>query len=261
MLRPLDLDQVRVRLTTRYMGRRLLYYPETPSTMIDADQEARRGAPEGTVVVAERQTAGRGRLQRSWLAPPGSSILLSVILRPKLETIQKVTIAAAVAVARTIEAVTGLSAQVKWPNDVLLNGKKVSGILIESHLTGDKVESAVVGVGINVNLELSAVPEIADIATSLSEETGRWISREDVLVTFLQQLEECYDEAITSDRIRLEWASRLVTIGQQVTATFGNQVEKGIAEGVDEDGALLLRRFDGTLIRVAAGDVTLRPRP
>jgi BirA family transcriptional regulator, biotin operon repressor / biotin---[acetyl-CoA-carboxylase] ligase len=253
---PLDVETVRAGLTTRWIGRRLVYRSGTVSTMIDAAGEAKRGAPEGTVVIAEEQSAGRGRLQRTWLAPAGSSVLLSVVLRPDVEGLQRLSIIVAVALVRAIEAVSGRPAAIKWPNDVLLGGRKVSGILIESHLHGESVDFAVVGVGINVNFDPTAFEEIAETATSLSAVTGGEMSREVVLLAFLHQLEACY--LAPEDEIRREWVGRLATLGKAVNASYGRTVEEGIAEAVDEDGALILRRNDGSRVRITAGDVTLR---
>ena len=167
---------------------------------------------------------------------------------------------ASLATSRCIEKATGLTTAIKWPNDVLINGKKVSGILIESALRGQAVDWAVVGIGINVNFDPKSFPEIADIATSLSAELGRKVSQLQVLLNLLDEIEQLYMTLREGRSIHEEWRNRLETLGKQVEVTFGDHVEAGCAESVDDDGSLLLRRSDGTLISIIAGDVSLRAR-
>ena len=156
-------------LDTHIIGQKVIYYPRLSSTMVVAKQEAQLGAAEGTVIITGEQTAGKGRLKRIWLSPKGN-IALSVILYPTLPYLSSLIMLASLAVARSIKAVTGLKCQVKWPNDVLINGKKVCGILIESEVRRDIVGYAIIGIGINVNLRLADFPEIMPTATSLSHE-------------------------------------------------------------------------------------------
>ena len=244
-------------LGTRFVGQRVLYYPRLRTTMDVAGREARNGAPEGTVVIAEEQTAARGRLKRTWLSPRGN-IALSVVLYPSRERLHSLTMVASLAVARSIERVTALRAQLKWPNDVLLGGKKVCGILIESSVKPGKVEYAVVGIGLNVNLRPADFPEILPIATSLSRELGREVSRLDLVRCLLREMEQLYLAAPAGDSVYREWRSRLVTLGKAVRVTSGETILEGIAESVEPDGTLLLRLPDSTLKRVLSGDVTLR---
>ncbi|MDP3878821.1 MAG: biotin--[acetyl-CoA-carboxylase] ligase [Dehalococcoidales bacterium] len=247
-------------LETRFIGQRAIYFPSLTSTMDIARQEARQGAAEGTVIIADEQTAGRGRLQRAWLSP-GGSIAVSVILRPPLDHLPSLVMLASLSVVHSIKLTTGLKAQIKWPNDVLLYGKKVCGILIENDLKGRRVNHAIIGIGINVNLKLSDFPEIRQIATSLSDELGGAVSRLDVLRSLLVEMERLYLGLSTGGTVYEEWRDNLVTLGKRVRVTTGEGVYEGTAEDVARDGSLLVRGGDGKLNRIVAGDVTLRGEP
>lgn len=245
-------------LRTAFIGRNLLYYPTVTSTMDIAREAARRGAPQGTVVVADEQTAGRGRMRRVWLSPKGGNLALSVLLYPTIAELPRLFIIASLAVARSIEKVTGLKPAIKWPNDVLLNGKKVCGILIESELRGNAVGWAIVGIGINVSLSPASFPEIASIATSLSTELGSPVSGISLLQQVLEELEALYLALRRGEPVHQEWQQRLETLGRHIQVKIGDALESGYAESVADDGSLLLRRPDGSLARIVAGDVTLR---
>ena len=225
--------------------------------MATARQVARQGAAEGTVIIADEQTAGRGRLKRAWLTPRGN-LALSVILSPSLPSLTSLIMLASLAVVRSIESVTGLKPQIKWPNDVLLNGKKVSGILIENDFLGDKVAYSIIGIGIDVNLKLADFPEIQPIATSLSDELGKEVSRLKLIRHLLVEMENLYLGLSAGGSLYEEWRDNLVTLGKIVRATTDDAVYDGMAESVDRDGSLLLRRRDGTSVKIVAGDVTLR---
>ena len=244
-------------LTTRFVGRRLEYRAVLGSTQDLARELAQAGAPEGTVVLTGRQTAGRGRLGRSFISPRGG-LYFTVILRPVLENLRSLPIVAAVAVARGLEQVAGLRTALKWPNDVLVGGRKVCGILVESEVTGPTVNYVLLGIGVNVNADMSGYPEIAAIATSAAAEAGRPVSREALAAAVLNELEELYLAAQAGRRVQDEWRARLETLGRQVRATFGQTVEEGLAEDVDADGSLILRRPDGSRVTIVAGDVSLR---
>jgi BirA family biotin operon repressor/biotin-[acetyl-CoA-carboxylase] ligase len=244
-------------LATRFIGQEVTCYPSLPSTNDVARRKARQGAKEGTVIVAEEQTAGRGRIKRRWLSPRGS-IALSIILYPPLAYLPSLIMVASLAVARSIEQVTNLKAQIKWPNDVLLNDKKICGILVESDVRGNKVDYAVIGIGINVNLKLSDFPRIAPLATSLSREMGSDVPRLKIIRGLLAEAEKLYLALPDGDSVFKQWRDRLVTLGKEVQVSSGKAVHKGIAESVAADGSLLLRRPDGSLLKIVAGDVTLR---
>lgn len=243
-------------LTTSIIGQHIRYYHTIPSTMDTAKKAARQGAAEGTIVIAEEQTAGRGRLGRSWLSPRGG-IALSIILRPNLRQLPRLIMVASLAASHSIEQVSGLKTDIKWPNDVLIRGKKACGILVESAIRGQTVDWAIVGIGINVNLDPADFPEIAAIATSLSAELGRNVSRLDILRTLLSEMELLYLALRRGEPIHEEWRSHLETLGKMVRVSSGGLVEEGRAESVDEDGSLLLRRSDGSLAVLTTGEVTL----
>ena len=244
-------------LATRFIGQEVSYYPSLPSTNDIAKRRAQEGAKQGTVIIAEEQTAGRGRIRRSWLSPRGS-IALSIILYPPLAYLSSLIMVASLAVAGSIEQVTGLKAQIKWPNDVLVNGKKVCGILVESDVRGNKVDYAVIGIGVNANLKLSEFPQIAPMATSLSQELGRNVSRREMIRSLLAEAERLYLALPAGDSVFKQWRDNLVTLGKKVQVSSGEATYKGIAESVASDGSLLLRQPDGSLLKVVAGDVTLR---
>jgi len=244
-------------LETHFVGQRVIYYSTLTSTMEVAKREAQQGAVEGTVVIADEQTAGKGRKERAWLSPRGG-IALSIILYPSVVYLPYLIMLASLAVVHSIEAVTGLRSQVKWPNDVLVNGKKVCGILIESGVQGNIVDYAIIGIGVNVNLRLSDFPEILPTATSLSDELGRDVSRLDMIRRLLVEVERLYLALPAGESIYEEWRDSLVTLGKKVHVKSGKTIYVGVAESVARDGSLLLRSLDGSLTKIVAGDVTLR---
>ena len=244
-------------LETRFVGQRVIYYPSLTSTMEVAKQEAQYGAVEGTVIAADEQTVGRGRIKRVWLSPKGS-IALSIILYPSIAYLPSLIMLSSLGVVRSIEAVTGLKSQLKWPNDVIINEKKVCGILIESKVRGAVVDYAIIGIGINVNLRLTDFPEIQTMATSLSDEMGRDVSRLSIIRRLLVEIESLYLALPVGGSIYEEWRDNLATLGRRVQVKSGETTYVGIAESVARDGSLLLRHSDGSLSKIVAGDVTLR---
>ena len=244
-------------LGTRFVGQRVIYYPRLASTMEVAKREAQQGATEGTVVIADEQTAGKGRLKRVWLSPKGN-IALSIILYPSVAHLPSLIMLASLAVVHSIEAVTGLKSQIKWPNDVLINGRKVCGILIESEVQGNIVNYAIIGIGINVNLRLTDFPEIRLTATSLSDELGRSVSCLSVVRHLLVDMERLYLALRAGESIYEEWRDSLVTLGRMVRVESGETTYEGVAESVAKDGSLLLRHSDGSLAKIVTGDATLR---
>ena len=252
----LDRALVERRLRTRYLGRNLLYLQTTSSTQDVARAEAEAGGPVGTAVLAEEQTAGRGRLGRAWVSPAGKNIYVTLVMRPPAPKLRVLSIVSPLAIAEALEGI-GLAPRLKWPNDVLVGGRKIAGILIETELSGDAVKYALVGIGLNVNFDVETTPEIADIATSVRRELGRDASREELLAAVLNAFEARYEQALEGDAVFQAWRSRLETLGRRVRATLGELVEEGVAEDVDAEGNLLVRRDDGSLAVVEAGDVTL----
>lgn len=244
------------------LWRKVTYLPVTNSTNDVAKSLAAQGAPEGTVVVADEQTAGRGRMERRWLAPPGDCLLCSILFRPKLPPIQaqRLTMLCSLAAADAVEQVAKLSVALKWPNDLIIqspNWKKLAGILTETGLVGKRLEFAVVGIGINVNVPPETLPTLAPDATSVLAETGQKVDRVTLLAALLAGVEARYERLRMGKSPRAEWAARLATLGQRVDVITSKDVLAGVAESVDEDGALLLRAPDGRLHRLLAGDVTL----
>jgi BirA family transcriptional regulator, biotin operon repressor / biotin---[acetyl-CoA-carboxylase] ligase len=252
--------EIEARLMTRFVGRNLEGHETIDSTNTRAVELARQGAPEGTLVLAEAQSAGRGRMGRRWVAPAGSSLLMTLILRPKLAPCQaqRATMVCSLAALEAIHRVTGLVAQVKWPNDIVLNGKKLGGILTELELCGDELVFVVVGHGLNVNLDPAAIPEALVPPTSLMAEAGHPVAREGLLAALLLAIEARLDRMAGGWSPHEEWRGHLATLGQPVRVGTAEEVIEGLAEDVDPDGALLVRTADGALRRVLAGDVTLR---
>jgi len=244
-------------LGTRFVGQRVIHYPSLTSTMEVARREAQQKAAEGTVIVADEQTMGRGRIKRAWLSPEGN-IALSIILYPSVAYLPSLVMLASLAVVHSIEAVTGLKSQIKWPNDVLIGGRKVCGILIESDVRENIVNYAIVGIGVNVNLRLADFPEIPPTATSLSHELGRDASPLDMIRCLLVEIERLYLALLAGGAIYEEWRDSLVTLGKRVYVKSGKATYLGKAESVTKDGSLLLRNSDGSLVKIIAGDVTLR---
>ncbi len=254
----LDLRSVQERLETEFVGRRAVYLTSTGSTQDAARVEAENEGVSGTVVLAEEQTAGRGRFGRTWVSPGGKNLYLTLILRPPMERLRSLSIVAPLAVAMAIEERTDLSPRIKWPNDVLVNGRKLSGIIVESELSGQSIKFALVGIGVNVNFDVEESSDVADIATSLKRELGKETSREEFLASLLNQFEALYERAARGTEVLKEWRSRLETLGREIQVTFGGHVDTGVAEDVDSDGNLILLRSDGSRIAIEAGEVTLR---
>jgi BirA family biotin operon repressor/biotin-[acetyl-CoA-carboxylase] ligase len=219
---------------------------------------AEQGWPEGTVVIAEEQAAGRGRFNRAWISPRGQNLSFSVLLRPTPAQLPQMNMAATLAVHKAIADATGLVPAIKWPNDVRINGRKASGILIETAIEGEHVQHAIVGIGVNVNFDPSQHPEIAAIATSIFRETGRKSDRTEVLQRLLERFDDLYCAIRNGSSLTRDWAKLLETLGRTVHVRWQEQVVEGHAEAVDDQGNLILRRADGSTFRAVAGEVTLQ---
>jgi len=251
-------------LATTIIGHNIRFFPSVGSTNDMLKEAARQGAAEGLIFVTDEQTAGRGRRGRSWTAPAGSSLLVSTLLRPTWLPATHafmMTILAAVSVAESLETSTGLRIDLKWPNDLQINNRKLGGILVETELIDTQLLWVVIGCGINVNWDPTDDSELATTATSISAELGKPISRRLLLQALLQQLDTRYSALHRGARSALfdAWRSRLVTLGQQVRADTPGGILLGIAEDVTPDGALLLRDEQGQRHVVTAGDVSIRP--
>ncbi len=258
MPEPFDLTRFHALLQTNAFGRDLIFEPSVGSTMDLARDAASHGAPEGLVALADEQTAGRGRLGRSWVSPPAVNLMPALLLRPPAAVLRHVAMIAPLAVCYAVEEAAGLIPDIKWPNDVQVAGKKLAGILIETSIEGGDADFVLVGTGINVNLDPRRYDEIRDLATSLAVELGHDLDREPLLAAYLLHFERLYEAAKSGISPFDVWRSRLVTLGQHVRATTPTETLEGRAEGVAEDGTLLLRTADGALHAIEAADVTLR---
>ncbi len=252
----LDISALEHALAGRTIGSRIHHYDRIGSTMDKARRLAAGGAAEGVVVIAEEQTAGRGRFNRAWVSPRGENLSLSVILRPNAAALPYMNMAATLAVAGTVADISLLQPTIKWPNDVRVNGRKISGILIETEIETGGGVCAIVGIGVNVNFNPSLYPEIADISTSLFRETGERRNRTPVLQTLLERFDAAYAIVRGGGSLTAEWAALLDTLGRQVRLRTPGGVVEGVAEGVDAEGSLLVRRMDGSLFTAVAGEVT-----
>lgn len=244
-------------LCTSLVGRRIIHHLKIPSTMEFARREALAGAPEGTVIIADEQTAGKGRIGRIWSSPRGC-IALSIILYPKTAYLSSIIMVVSLAVMHTIKYVTGLHPKIKWPNDILINGKKVCGILVESGVQGSESNYTIIGIGINVNLETTCLDGVSLTATSLSDELGKQESRLKIVRELLREIERLYLLAKNSEVVYQEWWKNLETLGRSINVKLGNDIYEGVAESVDRDGSLILRLRDGNIKRIVVGDVTLK---
>ena len=263
--------QLRDSVRTSLVGRNLVYLECTGSTNSVAKVLADAGVPEGTVVVAAEQTAGKGRLGRKWIAPSGTCLLCSILFRPAppLAAVHHLTMICALAAADAVRTVSGLAAELKWPNDLVVptgtgdhpesGWRKLAGLLTEAGLAGDRLEYAVVGIGINVNVPPAILSSLARDATSLLAEVGHPVGIPVLFGALLDGIERRYQSLREGQAPHPEWAERLITLGKAVEARTAAGALSGIAEGVDDAGALLLRTSDGVLHRLMAGDVTLRP--
>lgn len=250
-------------LATKRVGSSVLCLKETDSTNSVAFKMAEEGAPEGTVVIADTQTAGKGRLGRVWLSPPGVNLYCSVVLRPAIAPVAacQLTFLSVVAVARAVERCTRLKPQIKWPNDILINGKKVAGLLNEMNAETEKVNFVVLGIGVNLNLRMSTLSEglLRHPATSLLEEGGEEVDRLQFTRVLLEELDQLYDNFLVEGDgpVRAEWLARSAIKGRSVRVSQQNREFRGVVQGVDSFGALLVLLSDGTLETVLSGDVAL----
>ncbi|MRR15913.1 MAG: biotin--[acetyl-CoA-carboxylase] ligase [Deltaproteobacteria bacterium] len=253
------------RLAGQFIGHRIRYYEEIGSTNDEAFRLGAAGAPEGTALIADTQRAGRGRMQRVWHSPAGANIYTSVILRPEFEAARapQISIAAGVAAAETLCRYCPDQVQLKWPNDVLINGKKGCGILAQMKMTAAAIDFVVVGIGINVNLQREQFPsDLREMATSLAIETGREISRLDVIIRLYENTAKWYRELVQTGfgAVRKRWLDLAPMIGKSVLVRYGEETVNGEAAGIDDDGSLILRTAGGKTLRVSAGDATILKR-
>lgn len=261
----LNVDRLQEGLCTKRFGRSIIFLPEAGSTNDIAKELADYGAVEGTVVVAETQTAGHGRLGREWVSPKGG-LWFSVVLRPELKPAEAVGLVfvSSLAVAEALRQLYHLEAETKWPNDVLVSGRKVCGILTEMNTTDEKVNYVIAGVGVNANFNVAKVfpEELRNTATSLENALGRKVKLEELFKMLLEKLENFYELFLKEsfDSILAEWKKYAGFLNCQVEVTNGTEKWVGLALNVENDGALIIRLEDGTEKRVFVGDVTLQLR-
>lgn len=255
-------DEIRLGLTTKFLGQGIHYQETVDSTQKIAKKLAYDNAPEGTVVIAEEQLSGRGRMGRMWHSPKYTGVWMSMILRPKipLPKAPQLTLITAVAVVQAIEEVTNLSPQIKWPNDILINGKKITGILTELQAEADRIFALIIGVGINVNHKKDDFPEeIQDIATSLMIEVGEKVSRASIIRSVLTNFENLYllylEKGFTP--IKIMWESYAISIGKTIIARTLTENIRGKAMGITDDGVLIIEDEQGVTHHVYSADIDL----
>lgn len=246
----------------RVIGRDIRVFRETTSTNDVIEKLARDGVKEGAVAFAESQTKGRGRLGRKWMSPTGKGLWFSLLLRPDLHPQQttQLTVATATALRRAIQVHAGVTPDIKWPNDILLNGRKVAGILTELSAELDHIKYVIIGVGIDVNQGAGDFPaELRSVATSLKLESGKMLSRASLAVEVLRQLDHDYHRLVSGQfqEIAEEWEEHCTTLGQTVVIRIGDRRIRGRAESLSDDGALLLRSEHGHLETIMGGDVSI----
>ena len=258
-----DLKRLEDRLAGKLFGHPLYYFSETGSTNDEALALGNAGVPQGTVVLADRQSRGKGRFQRVWHSPAGANVYTSIILRPEISSSEasQIPVMAGVAAADTLSAHCPDDVKMKWPNDVLIHHRKVCGILSQAKLTGQKIDFIVLGIGINVNLQKRQFPkEIRDTATSLAMETNREISRMELIISLYENLEKWYKKLLQNGfcPIKEKCLKMMPMIGQTVQIVFGEELLEGKAKDLDDDGALILLTKENREIKVSAGDATIK---
>jgi len=259
---PLSEERLAAVMTGRNLGFPVRYFPEIDSTNLQAWRLAGEGAPEGTAVVADTQIRGRGRLNRSWISPPGANIYASVVLRPRIEpaAAPQLTLTAGVAVAELLSGRIPDGVKIKWPNDILIAGKKVCGILTEMKSTAAAVDFVILGIGINVNMNREDFePSLQDTATSLKIAAGASFDRLKVISALFSCLEKWY--RVFLDRgfqgVREAWLRHADIVGRPIRTVFKEDAQTGVVTGIDTDGTLLMKDTEGIVRRVIAGDVHL----
>ena len=254
---------IEVHLNSSVIGRRLVCLDSTVSTNVDAFKLAEDGAEEGTVVLAESQSSGKGRIGRRWESPAGVNLYCSVVLRPGIMPYEapQLTFLSAVAVARAIEAATGLQPQIKWPNDILIQGRKVAGLLNEMSAETDGINFVILGIGVNLNMSADQFPsDLRHPATSLLLESGRSVGRCRFAALLLNELDRLYLAFCASGfgPVRQEWQQRCNAHGRRLAVSdSGRELVSGMFAGIDGDGALLVERSDGVVERILCGDVRI----
>ena len=250
-------------LTTKRFGRNIHYYVSCPTTQSIAHQLAQAGEPDGSIVICEEQTAGKGRLARAWTSTQGKGIWMSVIIRPEIPPTKapQLTLVAAVAVTRAIEDIAQVRPEIKWPNDLLINGKKCTGILTELQADIDRVHSIILGIGVNVNQLPSDFPEeIQSIATSIQMVTGKPVDRAELVARILHHLENYTDLYVQHgfEPLKILWESYSCTLGKRIKATMIHQQIEGVALGITNEGILQVKTDDGEIHGIYSADIEIQ---
>ncbi len=259
----LNYEEISEHLNTRYIGREIFYFESIDSTNIKAKELAYNNETEGTVVIAEEQTGGRGRLGRNWSSPNKRGIWMSIILKPQIEPqdAAKITQVAAASVWKAINQI-GVKTQIKWPNDIVYNGRKVCGILTEMSGELNRLSYLVVGIGINANTETDGFPEeIRHMATSLKIETGKEINRKQLVALILNSFEKLYDDLVTNgtiDKSIKVCRENSALIGKNVRLTLRGEEKEVKAIDINEDGELIVQDKEGNISKVISGEVSVR---
>ncbi|MCX8012272.1 MAG: biotin--[acetyl-CoA-carboxylase] ligase [Desulfobacterota bacterium] len=247
---------------TSIIGREILFYTKVDSTNRLAKMIANQNTLEGTVIVADYQTQGEGRKKRKWISPPKKNLLFSVILFPQIWVAEvfQITLLASFAVCKTLIQLFNLNAQIKWPNDIYVNRRKICGILAEIAAEGKKAKWVIVGIGVNVNVDFSDEGELNNIATSVKMETGRTQNRRMILRRIIEEMDRLYQLFLNGNffLIREEWLKHSLIIGKTVRVFSDNFEETGFAETIDETGALIILTSEGKRKKIVAGEVSLR---
>lgn len=255
-------NEIRLGLKTQFIGQQIHHKETVDSTQKIAHRLGLENAPEGTVVIADEQTGGRGRMEREWYSPKNTGVWMSIILRPEipLPKTPQLTLLTAVAIVQAIEDCTELQADIKWPNDILLNGKKVTGILTELQAESDRVHAVIIGIGMNINQKESDFPpELESIATSLSIEKLEFVNRADVIRAVFHRLEKLYMLYLEKGfaPIKLLWESYAISVGRKVTARTLSTTLHGVALGITDDGVLKIEDEDGQIHHIYSADIEI----
>ncbi|MFQ5849227.1 MAG: biotin--[acetyl-CoA-carboxylase] ligase [Candidatus Binatia bacterium] len=258
---PLLPDEIERTISTKRLGKKVHYFDTIPSTNLEAQGLARQGAAEGEIVIAEGQTHGKGRMGRSWVSPPYLNLYLSVILRPKFppSCAPRITLMSAVALAETVQSFFSLAPEIKWPNDILVRGKKIAGILTESSCEPERILFVILGIGVNLNFPRELMSKtIQDKATSFLILTQKPVDRGAFTCRLIQSLDRCYGELENGQFISIaqRWESFFRLRGKRVRVEMPDREISGWAMGIDSDGALILELGGGVRERIMAGDVS-----
>ena len=251
----LNINSITNELGDSIIGSNFIYLDETTSTMDVARKYSNDSLNDGLVVFAEHQTNARGRLGRDWISEQNQNITFSILVYPNPEMINQLTILSSVIIARFLESIQ-LNPQIKWPNDVLVNNKKIAGILVESLFQENNPTCAIIGIGLNVNFFPSVESTNGKIATSISHELGHTIDRSIILIDLLKQFNNFYTEEDSWESIFEYWNQHLVTLGQNITIQTNNQIQiTGIAESVNKSGALKIKKDNGDIEYIDYGEI------